>query len=506
MSTITITRPNLDDTGASNFRTLTGGTTLYTAINDSSTSTGIIKYASATGIKKCSFLFTDSPTLTSSQKVRRVRIVATVTAPLSSSHMDIQLGTKVQGTNYYTSSLAIRGQYTSNTVFTSGWFAYSPDGNPWNQTSINGLRAQITEYGENSGTVSAVTLRELYIEVDVNTCATVSVVSPTSISAYQTVSWNFTDPDGDDQDYYRAKIFSSAQYSITGFDVETSPSTWDSGVVASSDTIAVSTDLIPNGLWHHSVKSGKNVAGDILWSTWDDNYNNINLSPIPSVPTVSLSSSSSLNLSAINVTGSNYSSGNQTFQLQRSDDGGVTYSDIRNGTSITPTANAVDINDYESPRNVTVYYRARAVGIVGENYYVSAWSSSVSAFISNDNNWWFKAVNNPSYNAGAVRVMRGASETIVESNGTFRPIGRNTSIVVSGSIYGDDGNYTIMFTTDAEYNAFDALLKSQDLILVQDPYNTQKYVKLVQRSSTLGGTAGRRLREVKVDYIEVAST
>jgi hypothetical protein len=188
----------------------------------------------------------------------------------------------------------------------------------------------------------------------------------------------------------------------------------------------------------------------------------------------------------------------------RSDDGAVNWVDVRGGDVLTPDGSfIVSIIDHEAPRGQSVLYRVNAVGVLGEDLSVSNWSTSTTVAISNDGTWWFKCIGSSEFNIGGVRVANGTQEGFYESVSVYRPLGRTTPVVVGGYVYGNDGNYTITTIDDSEFSDLDAILRYQGKLLVQDPYGTQKYIRLVSRSWQAGGTSGRRIRRVNVDYVEI---
>jgi hypothetical protein len=63
----------------------------------------------------------------------------------------------------------------------------------------------------------------------------------------------------------------------------------------------------------------------------------------------------------------------QTFEVQRSDDSGVTWAGIRNGVLAPDSTYVAVVKDYEAPRGVTVQYRARAIGVTGSEQIASQW-------------------------------------------------------------------------------------------------------------------------------------
>ena len=506
--TVYTVRPNADlpNTG-SGFQTLGGNTTgLWAALADDSDSTGVIKASTSVGTYKMSFDYPWSYPLNDNTRVRYVRVRARASAPLSSSKYDVQLGTSINGTTSYSQPLAIRGQYTSPVTFYGGWYTFAPDGNAWNQTRLESLITRITEYGENTGTVDAISLIELYVDVSIATKPTVTIANPsTTASSYLNFYWTSTMNDGDTQEYYQAKIFTSAQYGATGFDPAISTAFWDSGETASSDSGTTSSTLLPNGTYKIYLKVGKTIGGSIFYSDWTSSSAFTMAVSTPTTPSLTASYSSSTNSVSLSATGALYASGTQVFEFQRSDDSGTTWFDVTNGGAIKPTSGSYvgTLSDYEAPRGNTAYYRVRSIGTIGGNTFVSAWSSSSTVSVTNDKTWWFKPMSYPAYNLGGLRVGNGISETIVETTGVFRPLGRTNPLVVAGSIYKNDGNYQISVISDTEWTALQKIVNAQSIVLVQDPYGTQKYVRFTSRSLDLGGTSARRVRNVKIDYIEV---
>ena len=134
----------------------------------------------------------------------------------------------------------------------------------------------------------------------------------------------------------------------------------------------------------------------------------------------------------------------------------------------------------------------------------SPWSADAAAFVTNDGEWWLKAVQAPSYNIGRVKVLGPVSSQTHQSVGVFRPLGRDTPIVTSGEVYGLDGEYQILFTTDADWQAAQEILFDYTGdVCVQDPFGEQKIVRIVSRSVDHDGTVANPRRTVTVGYIEV---
>jgi hypothetical protein len=77
--------------------------------------------------------------------------------------------------------------------------------------------------------------------------------NPTN-SSKPTITWSETLDSGDSQTFYRVVVYTAAQYGISGFVVGTSPSTWDSGVVASAATSATVGTALNQGLYFVAIQ------------------------------------------------------------------------------------------------------------------------------------------------------------------------------------------------------------------------------------------------------------
>lgn len=594
---ITTIRPNADGTGVANFLKVGAAATKVAGLADDVNTTGIKKDGSLTGTQRCSFTFPNSVSLSATQKVRQVRLRVKVKTPDTTGKFDAQLGILLVGTATYTTPIAVRGEYLTETLFTGPWYSSSPDGQEWTQSRLDGIRAQFSEYREDT---FQATLNEVYVDVDVANQPSVNITSPAgttslgtatmtiaspavvtknahglavgapvyftttgalptglvastvyyvtnpltntfnlsttyanavagtkintsgtqsgthtlfsttvvSSTSSPTIEWTYTDSDGDQQDYYQIKFFTAAQYGAVGFNATTSVPAYDSGEIASGDFSTGITDgtLLVDGVYRVYLRAGKVIAGNILYSDWDYNQFVQDVIP-PTIPTLSATYSSSSNYVSISAVGASVVAlgfTSQYFHIQRSDDGANTWVDVRGADALVPNgAFTVSIVDHEAPRGQNVVYRVSAVGVLGETLSTSNWSSNLTIAVTNDATWWFKAVSDSDLNLGGIRVANGIQEGFTESVAVFRPLGRTTPVVVGGYVYGNDGQYIITTIDDDEFAGLEILLRHQGKLLVQDPYGTQKYVRLVSRSWQMGGTSGRRVRRVSVDYVEI---
>ncbi len=194
----------------------------------------------------------------------------------------------------------------------------------------------------------------------------------------------------------------------------------------------------------------------------------------------------------------------QTILVERSTDNGVTWEKISDSDANVPNQVAQS-DDYTALRDLTNVYRARAVGVAStQEVLSSAWSSDAAAYVINDGKWWFKALGSPDLNIGDVTVLAPVSDNITQSVGVFRPLGRNTPVVVSGDIYGSDGEYSALFIGESEWSDAQGILFAfAGNVCVQDPFGRQKIVRFVSRSAEEEGTRQNPRRTVTVGYVEV---
>jgi hypothetical protein len=264
--------------------------------------------------------------------------------------------------------------------------------------------------------------------------------------------------------------------------------------------------LLTTGTYRAYVRAAKSINGQPFWSPYAFSQFTLNFTP-PTTPTLVASWSAPIGRATLTVTGASLSGGllSQYYEVERSDDGGVTFQQIRNGTRITPNVSFIGTaQDYEAPRDIVVFYRARAIGIdANSNEFPSGNSTAQQVLITNDGTWWFKVVESPDLNQGSIRVLADLDVIIEEPNTIFRPLGATRPIVVAGPLQGEDGVFNIKTVNETEYDNFYPILTHQGVLLVQDPLGNQKYVRITRRNF-IAETAGAAIhRNIDASYVEV---
>ena len=496
---VTTVRPNIVHSGSGNYA-VTGAASASAALSDDSDSSYIRK--SGTGTSDIIIGF-GTFSLTSSQVIRQVRLRARAQTPTSFAKVSFALGTRVSGINYFTPAYTVKGTAATQT-FTGAYYTSSPDGATWDQARLDSLRIQVTDFRQN---LDRAYVYELYADVDVANAPSCSVTAPTASvtsTGKPDVSWTYSDSDGDGQTFYEVKVYSSAQYTAGTFDVSTSTPTWTSGQANGSDTTTTIGEYLLDGTYRVYVRVAKTINGEPFWSSWAFSQFVIDLVQ-PTQPSLSVSFDSAENKVAITATGASAAGYDfQVFEVQRSTDQ-TTWVTVRDAMELSPnTSYIATITDYEAPRGVTNYYRARSIAYLGDNVVASDYGSTASVTVTNDGSWWMKAITAPSLNTGGVRILEGLDELIEEDLGIFRPKGRSTALVVSGSIYGRDGTYRIVTSTTGEWDDVYALARHQGTILVQDPFGDQKYIRLVARRWVTTGAVSALRRQLDLTYVEAS--
>ncbi len=504
---VTTIVPNSTAAGSSLYTISGGSPTINAALSDNADGTFIQKASSVVGPADVILDFA-SVTLTASQRVKQVRLRPRVSTPNDNGRLNAYLGALIDRKNYFYTGLAVRGTNIAATTFTGPYFTSAPDGSEWTQTNLNNLRVKLTEYKESTDRGK---FFDLFVDVDIVTKPTVGTVSaPVGTVATTTpdITWTYVDSvDGSTQDYVEIKVFSSAQYSAVGFSALTSTSTYESGELASTEQNSVVGTLLTPGAYRCFVRVGKDINGTPFFS--DFNFSDFTVTyTTQSIPTMAVAWSASLGKASFTITGSSLGVGivSQFHQVERSDDSGVTYDFIRDGEKITLNAsNQGLVADYEAPRGITAYYRARAVGVDSNSIELpSGYSVIQQVLITNDSTWWFKCIKDSDLNLGSVRVLKELDVQVDEPNTVFRPLGSSYPTIVAGPLQGEDGAYNLKTVTEDEWDYIYPLITHQGKLLIQDPFGNQKYIRITDRKWTAETQSGNVYRDITLNYVEIA--
>lgn len=358
------------------------------------------------------------------------------------------------------------------------------------------------------GTAGGTTLLGPYaadraVNASANVVATVT--APTGVDS--TVSrppivWTYSQAQGYTQASYRALIYTAAQAAVGGFTVGVSPSTYDSGVVASAATTVTPNLDLPNSTSYVTyvilvaATSGQSTTSSSLaFSTAYSPPNAPSLTAVYSAVTarVTLSAGYGANIGL-------FTTANTTLSLEYQNAGTSTWTAVRG--VVNPTAPGVTIAtfDYEAPPGVVRTYRATATGTASGNVLASTTTAAVTAAPTS---WWLKDPTDATVNQ-AVNVNQPPKTSRVEQSGAFYPLGRTRPVVVADAMTGDDGAIGLLTLTAAAYTALLVLLKRQRVLFLESPFGESWYVRLMgSRDTTLSRSAAAApYRQTSVTYVE----
>lgn len=228
--------------------------------------------------------------------------------------------------------------------------------------------------------------------------------------------------------------------------------------------------------------------------------------PLPVAPTLSLiadDSSDTVRISVTLVASTNYAG--PYIYVERSDDGGVTWSTVRRATGIAGTFGTASIfYDYEAPRLTSVFYRAKVEATYSSAAInASLWSSPVSTYLA-ARTWNLKVPENSDLNAIGVNVVGRPTEQVQEDLGVFRPLGRKYPVVAAGTLSGWDGELTVICSTASEWESVKTLIDAQAILLLESVFGWSKYVRLISGAKgELYGTQTSPKRNISLAYVEV---
>lgn len=507
MGTTQTLRPNANYSGAGAYSLVGGGSSVWGNVSDSSDSTRIQRTTS--GDKTVTFTL-GTYTLASNERVKRVRAAARVlfnAKPLGYAWGAYVYGGAMPGPGVERTRQA---KNTSVATYYTDWadasvIGYAAD-DTMSQSAIDALLMRFTDYDSSALNYC----HDVWVELDIIDQPTVTVNTPSTSTLRPTVEWVYADGDGDSQTKYRVKVFDAATYGGGGFDPETSTPAFDSGIMSGDvETYRDATQLLNGTTYKAYVAVAHDGGYTDYWSDW----------AASSAWTVSITACTTPTMTGIysegdgrvelSITGAAPPGGvTQTLRVERSTDGGTTWAPVRGyadavfDSPYTPT-----VYDYEIPLGVSCAYRARAVGINATDDDVSSpWSATNTENPWVDGTWWLKCPLDPTLNTSGVWVLAQPEIAVEETIGVFRPIGSDRAVTVAGDLYGEDGSWQIRAGDTDDYQTMDAiaaLVNTQNVLYVSDPFGGNRYVRIVSRARSVEGTGAYPRTVWQVSYVEV---
>lgn len=131
-------------------------------------------------------------------------------------------------------------------------------GNEWPQADLNAIQMRFSNFGAFGPTSDLV---EVYLDVLYNLRPTATVTAPTGNQSTNrpTVTWTYSDPEGDIQQYFIVKIFAVGVYSAPGFNPDSATATYSTSQTSSATSWQ--TSVLPSGTYKAYVAVADAGAG-----------------------------------------------------------------------------------------------------------------------------------------------------------------------------------------------------------------------------------------------------
>lgn len=479
MPTVTL-RPNGTDANVG--VSVVGAGTAHEALSDNSDSS----YVTSIGLGDSLRLTMDDLSIPPGAVIQVISLRLRANAPSAAQTL---LGIPIEISSLVGGSLSAVAFVAGTAIVTFNPGQPTPvNGNTGVAVSQDAINAMFVRFGNvnYNGSLVGFTgkVYELYFDVTYAEPPTVAVTGPTGTvtdSTTPTVTWAGTlDSSAGPQTRAEVRIFSAAQYGAGGFDPSTSASAADSsGVFATGDQAWQTPTRLANGNYRAYVRVGQSSTLMPTMSDWAYVDFTVNVLS-PAVPTLTVTADSPKGRIRIDVDANAGDATTDQFEVQRSLDGGTTWTAIRtvDGAGIV----AIEENaayDYELGNAVTAIYRARA----GHIY---AFTSAFSDWVTSDpiswsgTSWWLKAPSNPALNV-EITVDSLPSYQRSARQGSFQGLGAAYPIVVSDTRTSAAGGIRLWVETEEEQAALDALLDLGTPLLLQGipgHHWTDRYVAL----------------------------
>ena len=199
---------------------------------------------------------------------------------------------------------------------------------------------------------------------------------------------------------------------------------------------------------------------------------------------------------------------NSNAQVERSDDGGITWTIVRNteANNYDPITRQVTVYDYEATNNVLATYRAATMGTddLGAPL-ASPYSSTLTATLTVTK---FYLVDPFTQTVLAFQQMGDLPVVSTTPEGVFAPIGRSREVVLSDASKGDHLSLVMFLKDGATYDQFEAMRKRNNVLFLQTPWRRSWQIRLgAQRSGTAlnsyGHVSDNGRWRVEIEAIEV---
>lgn len=491
MGVVTVRPTSTIQNGSS---TLTGAASREAALSDSTNPTGTsgdssyVTLSAGKSTRANGFIVAcGTPSIPSGAKIVGVAVRMRA-ASVSNCAVMVQPSTKDPVTNTYAQTPGITGtrSVTAITLYQGGYDAKDGQGKEWTVASVTGLQLLITPYTAYAG---APKVYDIWVDILYNEIPVVTIVNPgaTVTSATPSIDLTFSDPEGDAVEAYWVKIFTAAQHSAGGFDPTTSPAFYDSGYVVNGSA-AFSLQVpdaygLQNGQTYYVYARARQrwAGAGFFESAWASVATAVAFTP-PNTPNLGAAADGTNARGVLTVSqGSGSATPTDGFDIQTSDDGGVTWTPLRTGTGIVnsvPGSNQTAY-DYEMIPKTNRLYRAQAYHDTGTGVRLrSAWTASIGPIQITLTRWRLHCPSDPTKNIQIRRDGEGIDFSSEEAGTANFALGRKYAIIIASTIRGREMPLHLSFPNQAEFDAFVAIRATQEVLWLMSNENWGMYVRL----------------------------
>lgn len=224
-----IVTPTADGHVGVNWQVLGGGGTHYASQADSSD----VTYSNHQSIIADDYLILDlgNPVIPALAQIRSVQLYTRAAQTVNvtvGAYKALKVAFRLASTGHIHLLNAI---HPTNVItdFYSPQPSVAPNGAAWTSDLLNDLQLFFQLHWSGSPSNADFRVYKSYVSIVYNEAPVVTVTAPTgtvSTTTTPTVSWTYTDPEGDSQERVEIAVFTAAQYGIAGFDPTSSPATY----------------------------------------------------------------------------------------------------------------------------------------------------------------------------------------------------------------------------------------------------------------------------------------
>ena len=384
----------------------------------------------------------------------------------------------------------------------AGAWAFNPAGGTvWPAGTVDGMTMRTAT---NS---TSLQVQQLRLEYDYYATPAGTPVSGTPNTDRPTISWNYAQADSLVQSSAHVKVFSTAVTGGAGFDAGTSTFLFSTVVAGAGTTVTPSSAILVNALVYKPyLQVIANSFGVPVRSAWTPAVANSTASfTSPTDPTLSAVWSDTTTGTAqkafvVTIAGS---ASPYRYNLFRND------VQIVSGATMAANGTTVYIDRGRNPVSAFTRYAAQIVTGTAATPQLSSGTTLFSLSTTYSTTWEISNADGTALVTDYASPVSSIAFTKFEANAVFRPLNATKSVVVSGSMTGDDGTIEWVTSTDSQWQTVYDLLTYQGPLRISSPFKSvdggpETYVvRLTSRDWKPDGTPGGPVRRVTANFVEV---